>query len=127
MSFSLGFFLIFTAITGSIYFSITKSQTINSTENGTWAGMFFTLLVVDLIVFELVCILISVSLLKKVGSHPTALGKFRNLVIKYGPRAIRTAKVTHGESAKPPAAKKAEAKPTTSESGKKKSANGAKS
>jgi hypothetical protein len=103
MAFSLGFFLIFTAIVGSVFFSIMKSQTINSTENGTWAGMFFTLLVMDLVVFEIVCIFISVSLLKKVGSHPLALGRLRNLVIKYGPRAIRNAKVSHGEqpSSKP--------------------------
>lgn len=97
MAFSFGFFLIFAFIAGSIFFSIMKSQTINSTENVTWLGMYFTLITVDFTIFEFGCIFISISLLKKVGSHPTALGRLRNYVIKYGPRAIRSAKVTHGE------------------------------
>jgi hypothetical protein len=106
MAFSFGFFLIFAIIAGSVFFSIMKSQTINSTENTTWLGMYFTLITMDFTVFEFGCIFLSISLLKKVGSHPTALGRLRNLVIKYGPRAIRTAKVTHGEEPKKPQKKK---------------------
>lgn len=110
MALSFGFFLIFAIIAGSVFFSIMKSQTINSTENGTWAGMYFTLITMDFTVFEIGCIFISISLLKKVGSHPTALGRLRNYVIKYGPRAIRSAKVSHGDEPKPPTKKKVAAK-----------------
>jgi len=106
MAFSFGFFLIFAIIAGSVFFSMMKSQTINSTENTTWLGMYFTLITMDFTVFEFGCIFFSISLLKKVGSHPTALGRLRNLVIKYGPRAIRTAKVTHYEEPKKPEKKK---------------------
>ena len=45
-------------------------------------------------VFEILAIIVSTAILKKVGSHPAAFGKLRNYVIKYGPRAIRGAKVS---------------------------------
>jgi len=79
--------------------------------------MYFTLIVLDFAIFEFICIFISISLLKKVGSHPTALGRLRNLVIKYGPRAIRSAKVTHGEEPKKPESKKKSDKKSKAESG----------
>ena len=106
MAFSTAFFLIFAIIGGAIFFSLSISQQINSSENGTWAGLFSTCVIIDLAVFEFIAIFFSTALLKHVGSHPTALGRLRNYVIKYGPRAIRSAKVNHGDQPKPEPKKK---------------------
>jgi hypothetical protein len=62
--------------------------------------MFIIMLILDFGVFEFFAIFISTYILKKVGQHPAALGKLRNYIIKYGPRAIRTAKVSFGEKPK---------------------------
>jgi len=62
--------------------------------------MFFTLLVIDFGVFEFVAIFLSTFILKKVGQHPAALGKLRNYYLKFGPRAIRSAKVSFGDKLK---------------------------
>ena len=62
--------------------------------------MFIILLIFDFLIFEFLAIIISTVLLKKVGQHPTSLGRLRNYIIKFGPRAIRTAKVSFGEKPK---------------------------
>jgi hypothetical protein len=62
--------------------------------------MFFTLLVIDFGFFEFTAIFLSTFILKKIGQHPAALGKLRNYYLKFGPRAIRSAKVTFGEKPK---------------------------
>jgi hypothetical protein len=62
--------------------------------------MFFTFLVLDFGVFEFTAIFLSTFILKKVGQHPAAMGKLRNYFIKFGPRAIRSAKVSFGEKPK---------------------------
>jgi hypothetical protein len=62
--------------------------------------MFIILVIVDFGIFEFLAIFISTYLLKKVGSHPTAMGRMRNYVIKFGPRAIKSAKVNYGEKNK---------------------------
>jgi hypothetical protein len=62
--------------------------------------MFIVLVIVDFGIFEFIAIGISTILLKKVGSHPTAFGRLRNYVIKFGPRAIKSAKVNYGDKKK---------------------------
>ena len=100
MSFAIGYFIIFTIIGGSIFFSLMYSQKINSQENSQWASMFVVFLIFDFGIFECLAIIISTVMLKKVGEHPTSLGRLRNYIIKFGPRAIRTAKVSFGEKPK---------------------------
>ena len=100
MSFVIGYFIIFTIIVGSIFFSLMYSQKISSQENGQWASMFVVFLIFDFGIFEFLAIIISTVMLKQVGQHPTSLGRLRNYIIKFGPRAIRTAKVSFGEKPK---------------------------
>jgi len=100
MSFSIGYFIIFTVIGGSVYFSLMQSQKISSEDNGTWAIMFVVMLILDFGVFEFLAIFFSTFLLKKIGQHPTAFGRLRNYIIKFGPRAIRSAKVSFGDKPK---------------------------
>lgn len=92
-SLAIGYFLIFMVIGGSIFFSLVQSQRITSDENTSWAGAFILLIFFDFLLFEFVAIIISTLLLKKVGSHPAALGPFRNFYLKYGPRLIKSAVV----------------------------------
>jgi hypothetical protein len=100
MSFAIGYFIIFTIIGGSIFFSLMYSQKISASENGQWATMFVIMLIFDFGIFEFLAIFFSTVMLKKVGEHPTSLGRLRNYIIKFGPRAIRTAKVSFGEKPK---------------------------
>ena len=100
MSFAIGYFIIFTVIGGSVYFSLMQSQKINSDDNGTWLTMFIVMLILDFGVFEFFAIGFSTFLLKKIGQHPAALGKLRNYIIKFGPRAIKSAKVSFGDKPK---------------------------
>lgn len=111
MAFSIGCFLIFAVIAGSVFFAILQSRRIVSEDNSRWATMFIILLILDFGIFEFVAICVSTYLLKQVGQHPAAFGKMRNYIIKYGPRAIRTAKVSFGEKPK----KKAPASPVKEE------------
>lgn len=64
------------------------------------------LIFLDLMVYEVVAIFISTVILKQVGKHPMAWGRMRNYVIKFGPRAIRTAVVSYGEKPKEKKTKK---------------------
>lgn len=69
-------------------------------SNSQWASSFALLAFLDFGVFEIVAIIVSTIILKKVGQHPENFGKYRDYVIKYGPRAIRSATVTFGEEEK---------------------------
>ena len=62
--------------------------------------MFIVHLIMDFGGFEFIAIIISTIFLKQIGKHPAALGKLRNYILKFGPRAIRTAKVSFGEKPK---------------------------
>jgi hypothetical protein len=64
MSFVIGYFIIFTIIVGSIFFSLMYSQKISSQENGQWASMFVIFLIFDFGIFEFLAIIISTVMLK---------------------------------------------------------------
>ena len=64
MSFAIGYFIIFTIIGGSIFFSLMYSQRISSQENGQWASMFVVFLIFDFGIFEFLAIIISTVMLK---------------------------------------------------------------
>jgi hypothetical protein len=93
VSLAIGYFIIFMIIGGSIFYSLMQSQRITSDENSSWAGTYILLLFFDFLLFEFLAIIISTFFLKKVGSNPEALGPFRNVYLKYGPRLIKTATV----------------------------------
>ena len=54
-------------------------------------------MLLDLLIIEFLAMILGVILLKKVGTHPSAMRGIRNLVIKFGPRAIRSANVIFGD------------------------------
>lgn len=91
VSLAIGYFIIFTVIGASIFYSLLQSQRITSDENTSWAGTYVLLLFFDFLLFESVAVIISTLILKKIGSHPAAMGPFRNFYLKYGPRLIKRA------------------------------------
>jgi hypothetical protein len=108
MSLAIGYFALFGAMTGCIYYCLSQSQKIDSTSNTQWASSFVLSLFLDFAVVEIVAITVSTLVLKKVGQHPANFGKARNYVIKYGPRAIRTAVISFGSGPKKKKKKKQE-------------------
>jgi hypothetical protein len=64
MSFSIGYFIIFAIIGGSIFFSLTYSRKVNSRDNLQWLTMYIILMILDFGIFEFVAIFISTIILK---------------------------------------------------------------
>jgi hypothetical protein len=94
MSLAIGYFLIIVVMGVSIFYSLMQSQKINSTDDANWASLLIFSIFLDFGIFETCAITIGAILLKLVGSHPLALGRLRNFIVKYGPRAIKSAEVT---------------------------------
>lgn len=74
----------------------------------------------DFLLFEFLAIIINTIILKKVGSHPAALGPLRNFFLKYGPRLIKTAVVEVKQPVKKAPAKKKQTPAEVTQEAKKK-------
>jgi hypothetical protein len=93
MSMAIAYFVMYTVIGATIFFGLSMSQRISEDENGIWLRAFITSIVIDLAIVEFIMIVVSSFLLKKIGSHPAAMGPMRNWVLRLGPRCIRDAQV----------------------------------